>query len=141
MAGKQVTVDVEAGEVLKRDLPGHEGAVAKQTARLLDLGRRGYSVAGVLDGGEGWAKHEWIEGRSLRDHSWLSPRQRACLSALMGRMISDGLYIGDLNPRNLIWSPRRGDWIIIDCGAARHKSASSIRRRLRRKWGRHYEGS
>ncbi|NDC39809.1 MAG: hypothetical protein EBZ48_17545, partial [Proteobacteria bacterium] len=51
------------------------------------------------------------------------PPQLARLRELITRSSERGIYIGDLNPKNLIWSA--GNWVVIDSGGAREGIAPS----------------
>lgn len=79
-----------------------------------------------------------VPGPSMREvqrAGRLSPVQGRALQALVHAMVAHATYVGDLNPRNLVW--HQGAWWIIDCGALRQpRSAEYIRRKMAKKWKR-----
>lgn len=68
-----------------------------------------------------------VPGASWRDlagnppnNTLLSEPQEAGLAALAAKQVSVDHYVGDLNPKNLVW--HGGEWWVIDCGSIRSGS-------------------
>ncbi len=91
---------------------------------------------GVMPDGRTWALWTRIVGPTMAectaDGGELTICQRTQLARIQWACMSAGLYVGDLNRRNLIWTDN--GWTVIDCGATRPKSVHEIRARLRAKW-------
>lgn len=80
----------------------------------------------VIESRETYALKEWVEG--TRADEWISswsksakPSGSAPQLLGLGKLIQGaadaGVYVGDLNPKNLIWDGKR--WVIIDSGSVR----------------------
>lgn len=106
--------------------------------RLAQLRAAGFDVPAQLDvGPDEWGcwsfVYEYLDGPSARDVGSLDDAQIADMRSLVSRMLALGWYVGDLNPRNLIWA--RSRWWVIDCGHIRRGLArDEVLTRLRRKW-------
>jgi tRNA A-37 threonylcarbamoyl transferase component Bud32 len=76
---------------------------------------------------------ERIEGDTLRQIGQLSESQLQGLVDLQALQSAMGIYIGDLNGQNLIWS--KGSWWIVDCGSVRQgRSPKYIKEKLALRW-------
>lgn len=116
-----------AGDTVeKRDHPNAPGRVAKQSERLREIRVLGIPAAEVLAEGDGWARHRLVEGPTLRQARalGLSEPQQAGLRALLAACEIAEVYVGDLNPRNLVWDGVQ--WVVIDCGALRELTATRL---------------
>ena len=97
---------------------------ADKVEALKGLGTR---PAKLFVAGSDYVVREWIEGQ--RADVWIrqweeqgsphnSPEARGLLKLLEG-LVAKGAYVGDLNPKNLIWNPKRKAWVIVDSGSIR----------------------
>lgn len=108
-------------KVLRPETPPEK--LESHVGKLARLRKLGFRVPEVLALGDNWALVERIHGQTLKEiqtaGSALSPEQMERLRLLQSRERYEGFYIGDLNPKNLIWNEDAADWIIIDPGAIR----------------------
>jgi hypothetical protein len=101
-------------------------------ARIVESHRH-YVVKEWIDGtrADEWIK-AWLSQSDARDH-----RPIDNLRVLVHRTAAQGVYIGDLSPRNLIWDGER--WVVIDSGGikegfAAEDALSRYCDRLPRRW-------
>jgi len=89
---------------------------------------------------------EWIDG--TRADAWLAKWQSAgapladpavkSLHKLLKQSANSGVYVGDLNPKNLIWNGSA--WIIVDSGSVRSDLSldeilSRYKEKMTTRWG------
>jgi predicted Ser/Thr protein kinase len=119
---------------------------SKEGKKVKALAKGEFRHAQILEEGKDFALKDWIEG--VRADQWLKawdkagrPVERADVKELwriFKRAAEQKTYIGDLNPKNLIWTGK--DWVIIDSGDLRYDlDAKTILERFQekmtRRWG------
>lgn len=134
MKGSSKHVKVAGATVVKTRRSGAKhDTLTSQARKLRRLTELGFLAAEVYSCNRHVAVHEYIDGPSLAECIPLSMLQLEALTELADRQVALGIYIGDLNPRNLLWWHNR--WAIIDCGAIREgRSPDYIRAKLAHKW-------
>ena len=95
----------------------------KEQKKVLDILKTGEPTAALVEAGTNYVIREYIEG--TRGDEWLKrwvengyslqdPALLA-LAELYKRVAEKNFYIGDLNRKNLIWTPS-GKWVVVDSG-------------------------
>lgn len=67
---------------------------------------------------EGTRADEWMKEWTAQGSPIDAPPVQA-LKKLIGGAAQKGVYIGDLNAKNLIWDIKAGQWGVIDSGGVR----------------------
>jgi hypothetical protein len=99
------------------------------------LAEAGYNVVKVQETGHDYVVVNFVEGPALLDMENPSAEQSRELRVLVQHMLSRSEYVGDLNPRNLVWASTQGTWVIIDAGGTRRGlSQQEVLDRLAHKW-------
>ena len=126
----------EDGLVEKRPKEGktcQEAQLLVQASRLNSLRSMGFNTPEIHSASEECVVMERIEGETLRQIGQLSEGQLQGLVDLQALQSAMGIYIGDLNGQNLIWS--KGSWWIVDCGSVRQgRSPKYIEEKLALRW-------
>lgn len=137
MVGKTKQVSIIPGGLVEKvpRYDGQDAGLEKQAERLKALGSMGFRAPAIYEVSPDRVTMEYIPGKTLREmQDNLSSEMVAGLKALQAQQVSLGIYIGDLNQKNLIWFE---GWWIVDCGAIRvGRSAEYIHKKLSKQWER-----
>ena len=112
----------------------------------------GLAHASIIQSHTTFIVKEWVEG--MRGDAWIKQWTMACtphnsiqataLRKLVHTLSKRGVYVGDLNAKNVIW--KAGRWVIVDSGSIRRRLTfdEAITRyvtNIPKRWGKHGDGS
>jgi hypothetical protein len=148
------TGKVYALKVAKDSDPETLASIADESKKKSKLAERGLPHAAMIEQSERFVVTEWVDG--VRGDQWVdtwlksgapadAPESLA-LRALMEASAEKKVYIGDLNPKNLIYQAQPGRWVIVDSGSIRQDlTQSEILERYReaivRRWSKARSGA
>lgn len=101
-------------------------SLAKESSKAQIYSELGISYSSVLQSDVYFVIKEWVEG--IRADEWVhrwTLNEMPCgieidaLRRLIHLLAIGGTYLGDLNAKNLIWSPDKTDWVVVDSGNIR----------------------
>ncbi|MGZ6331148.1 MAG: hypothetical protein ACXWP5_00910 [Bdellovibrionota bacterium] len=122
-------------------------SIQGEASKIEKYEKLGLPHSQLVESGERFNIKSWVEG--VRGDEWLrqwgkskkmlsSPEWKG-LTSLMSDSASKGAYVGDLNPKNLIWDGKQ--WVIVDSGGIRFKmneadALNRYRMKMSARWGR-----
>lgn len=137
-------------KIAKNDLRDTLESIKDEVAKADGVKRLNLRQAKIYESGKRFVVKEWVEGKRGEQwfQEWVSKGEDKhdpifiALMDIFDRASAQGGYVGDLNPKNLVWDGK--EWVILESGSSRFdlspkEALKRFKEKFAERWGKRQE--